>query len=714
MLNLDTKLKLDAELIKATNLADRFSEDELKRLGEWVQTGYKEDLQTREHWQRRNEAGLDLAMQIQKDKNFPWANCSNVAFPIITIASLQFHSRAYPALVPPKGIVRAQAYGEDKEGKKANRAMRIGSFMSYQVQEEDEPWEEGQDSLLLNYSIVGTAFKKSFHSGAKSHNVSEFVMAKDLVMNYWAKSVEDCPRKTHIIPLSRNEIWEYAARGMFCDVRKEDWFTHEAPLPVQRGHRTETDNRAGAKPPAKSDETTPFISLEQHCVLDLDGDGYAEPYIITIEQSSSRVLRIVANFNRPEDIERESGALPNAPGWWKLAIIRITATEYFTRYVFLPSPDGGIYGMGFGVLLGPLNESINTALNQLFDGGTVASMGGGFLGRGAKLRGGQYDISPLKWHRVDSTGDDLHKSIVPFEVREPSMVLFQVLQLLLQYTDRIPGVTEMSVGENPGQNTPAETSRTMLAQGMKIYTAIYKRAWRSMKEEFKKLYKLNAVFLDDTVHYGTDNALAMKEDFLGDPREVCPAADPNITSDEVAMMQATQLIQAAYQRPGYSYIEAEHRWLKAMKIEGIDAVYPGPGKVTDPPLPGDPKAAAEQMKQQIAAQRLQLDKMIASAKLMEEHKVNEAIILELQTKAVADLAGAQGIESGHRIAAFEAALGALKHHNENILKQAELMLASAESSDGKGSGKSPGISLPGMAAAPGDQEANAMAEAPGG
>jgi hypothetical protein len=37
----------------------------------------------------------DINMQIQKDKNFPWPGCSNVIFPLITIASLQFSARSY-------------------------------------------------------------------------------------------------------------------------------------------------------------------------------------------------------------------------------------------------------------------------------------------------------------------------------------------------------------------------------------------------------------------------------------------------------------------------------------------------------------------------------------------------------------------------------------------------------------------------------------------
>lgn len=681
MLTLDNYLTLNEKALTASNLCDRFSDEDLVRIGIWVHQGFLRDEQSRSKWLKRMEAGLDLAMQVQKNKSFPWQGCSNVAFPLITIASMQFHARAYPAMVPGKDLAKCKVFGADPEGKKGERATRISNHMSYQLTEEDEPWEEGHDNLLINYSIIGTAFKKSYFAGGLGHNTSELVMARDLVVDYWAKSDKGCPRMTHVIPYFRNEIYEKVKRGTFRNCLDETWYEQMAR---PRTNQSEVDNRAGKNPP-QSDETTPFTFLEQHCDLDLDDDGYAEPYIITIEQNTQYVVRIIPRFSRVEDIERKGNHAIGSPSWWTADIIKVFPEEYFTRYLFLPSPDGGFYGMGFGALLGPINESVNTAINQLFDAGTMSTLGGGFLARGAKIRGGLLTIRPFGWTRVDSTGDDLRKSMVPYPSTEPSQVLFQVLTLLIQYADRIPGTTEMSVGENPGQNTPAETSRNMITQGMKIYTAIYKRGWRAMKEEFRKLYKLNAVYMLPEQRYGEVGALAYREDYLGDPRDVVPVADPNITSEEMAKLQAEMLIQAAYQRPGYDYREAELRYLRAWKVDGIEQIYPGPGQVQLPPLGPDPKVQVEQMKQEAGKAKLELEKMIFGIEMLETHKMNEMAMVKITAEVqlilstIASEGDANKLEAlQSQVEAMKAQIELRKSHNDLIMKNIDIMMKGAD------------------------------------
>src|SRR5258706_9432508 len=140
-------------------------------------------------------------------------------------------------------------------------------------------------------------------------------------------------------------------------------------------------------------------------------------------------------------------------------IIRIDPVHYFTKYTFIPSPDGGFYGLGFGALLGPLNQSVDTLVNQLVDAGTMSNSGGGFLARGVKIKGGKSSFDPFEWKPVDSTGDDLRKNIFPLPIREPSNVLFQLLGMLVGYAEKISGATDIMTGVSPGQNTPAETSR---------------------------------------------------------------------------------------------------------------------------------------------------------------------------------------------------------------------------------------------------------------
>lgn len=663
MFKIQHPIVLDAEKVLAPNLVEFFGEEDLKAIGVAVHQGFVQDRASRAKWEQRTEAAMDLAMQMTKDKNFPWPGASNVAFPLVTIAVMQFHAKAYPALVSGTNLVKMRVVGDDPEGKEAERARRVGLHMSYQALEEDSGWEENHDTLLINYSIVGSGFKKVRPDARRgSAPTSDFVAARDLVLDYWTRDFATCPRMTHIIPLFRNEIWEKVRRGVFADVLEEAWFTNP-PQPRTTEGSARRDSRTGQNP-SPVDFTTPFIILEQHVDLDLDGDGYAEPYIITIEETSQRVLQIACRFDRfDEDIERNNEG----------EIITIHARRYFERYIFLPSPDGGIYGVGFGVLLGPLNESVNTIVNQLIDSGTMQVTAGGFLGRGAKIRGGAYTFAPFEWKRVDSTGDDLRKNIVPLEVREPSAVLFQLLGLLIQYADRIPGTTEANVGENIGQNTPAETARNMLIQGQKVYAAIFKRAWRGMKGEFKLWYGLNALYMPDTPQkFGEGGVTVRRLDYLG-PNNVVPAADPNITSDELALAQAQAVLEAAYQRPGYNYVEAERGWLAAMKVANAEALYPGLGAEilqTLPPLGGeDPKVTAQKMKNELELQLAQMEFQLDVAELQGQLQVMQAETAKLKAEAMKALSGIEGEAQQRQIEQLNTVFDAMNMREQNMINR---------------------------------------------
>lgn len=670
-LDLSVKLKLDESVTNSPNLCDRFSDADLTQIGNLVLDGYKRDEQSRINWFKRMEAGMDLAMQIQKDKNFPWPGASNVIFPLVTIASLQFSARSYENIIQGTDVVKYRVLGTDLDGQKKQRADRISAHMSWQVLEEDEAWEEQHDRLLINLGIVGTALIKTYFSSKEGHNVSELVMARDFVVDYWAKSVATAARATHIIPLFRNEIYEKVKRKAFRDVLTADWYTGNAQRPETNARQ---DNRLGVEPPLV-DGDTPFRSLEQHRNLDLDGDGYEEPYIVTIEESSAEVLRIVAGWDTEGDIERtESGA-----------VIRIKRTEYFTKYGFIPAADGGFYDTGFGVLLGPLNEAVDSGINQLIDAGTMANSNGGFLGRGAKIRGGVYTFAPWEWKRIDSTGDDIRKSMVPFPVREPSSVMLSLLSLLIEYTDRVAGTVDQAVGKNPGQNTPAETSRNSLEQGMRVYASIFKRVWRSLKQEFKKLHQLNARYLPSSSHFGDQNEEIRREDYLSNPDQVVPVADPNVVSQQMKVQQAVTVREASMQVPGYDREVVERRFLKAMRVEGINEVYPGADKT--PPLP-NPKAQLEQMKLQAIQMKIDWEKQKFIAELQSSRAKNQAEINKMQAEIYQIISSVQVEQSSHKVEVFERVIDALKTHNDMINDR---IAALSGEQDGKPSAGSDGM-----------------------
>lgn len=649
MIKLESKIKLDKATILSANLTDKFSKEDLDRIGECMEEQFERDCQSRERWEIRMENALDLAMQLQKEKTWPWAGCANVNFPLVTIAAMQFHARAYPAIVNGRNVVGMRVIGDDPEGVEQARADRISKYMSYQLLEEDSCWEEELDRSLLNIAIIGCGFTKTHR--VNGENCSEYVQAKDLVLNYYAKSVEGCEFKTHVFELTRNDLYTRMLNGAYRDCTDDAWFQSDADRTTDVATARE-DRRSGQNQP-NSDYITPFQIREHHCWLDLDQDGYAEPYIVTTEDGSGEVLRIACRFDREDDIER------NVKG----KIVRIHANEHFTKRPFIPSPDGAIYDIGFGVLLGPLNESVNSAINQLFDAATLSNTAGGFLGRGAKIRGGQVEFRPFGWNRVDATGDDLRKNIVPLEVREPSAVMFNLLNLLIEYTNRISGSTDLMTGNNPGQNTPAETSRTMMEQGQKIYSAIYKRIWRSLKWEFKKLYQLNALYLDTSLRFGDAGDTIAREDFSGSARGIVPAADPTITSDGAMYARATLLKQAATTNPGYDVDAVEKEFLRSLGYTDTKVIYPGIA-AKGPPGPSE-KVQIQMLKNEIAQQQLQLKAQEIQMNLQEAQRLNNAKIQQLEAQAQKMMKEMNLLETDLQIQAFRAAIEALREQNKN-------------------------------------------------
>ena len=659
-MKLNTELNLD-DVVQSPNIVEMLDEADLNTISYNVYTGFQADLLSRSAWEKRTEDAMKLALQVSEAKSFPWPGASNVKFPLITIAALQFHARSYPVLINGETPVQCRVIGDDTTGAKEARAHRVSQFMSYQILEEDTNWESEMDRVLISQPIVGCAFKKSYFDPILKHNVSENILAKDFVVNYWTKHLDTSPRITQILYLSKNDIYERVARGLWSEMKEG------RPAAVPQSNMTLAQNKAqGMSAPDSIDDSTPYEILEQHTFIDFDGDGYAEPYIIWMRRDTKQVLRIVARYF-DTSIERDE----------KGNVLSIQAESYFTKFPFIPSPDGGFYDLGFGSLLGPLNQSIDTLLNQLIDTGTMANTAGGFLSRGIKLRGGNYNFAPLEWKHVDTTGDDLRKGIMPLPVREPSQVLFTLLSMLINYGERIGGSVDILSGQNPGQNTAAETTRTMAEQGMKIFSGIFKRTYRSLKDEFRKLYRLNQLYLQGIEDYNSDTGQNFidADDFSGPVSDVRPSADPNIVSDTQRIQQAQAVLQLATTTPGMNMYEAQKTYLKAMKVSNIEMLLPdpkGPNAIKQGP---SEKVQIEQMRSQIKQMDMELQTKLAAIKLAQSAELQQAKIHKLEADAILSIEQAGGVQSGHEIAMLDAQIGAAKAKQEGIQDSMKTVMA---------------------------------------
>jgi hypothetical protein len=271
----------------------------------------------------------------------------------------------------------------------------------------------------------------------------------------------------------------------------------------------------------------------------------------------------------------------------------------------------------------------------------------------------------------------LRKGIVPLPVREPSQVLFTLLNLLINYGERIGGSVDILSGQNPGQNTAAETTRTMAEQGMKIFSGIFKRTYRSLKDEFRKLYRLNQLYLEGVEDYNSDTGQNFidADDYSGPVSDVRPSADPNIVSDTQRIQQASALLQLASTTPGMNMYEVQKNYLKAMKVSNIDQVLPDPkGPNAIKPGPSE-KVQIEQMRSQIKQMDMELQTKLAAIKLAQNAELQQAKIHKLEAEAILAVEQAGGVQTGHEIAMIDAQIGAAKAKQEGIQDSLKTVMA---------------------------------------
>ena len=601
------------KILESTNVAEDLTDEDLISIGNLVVDGYETDLTSRAHWEKDLETWTKLALQVVDQKTYPWQGAANIKYPLLSTAAMQFAARAYPTLVPSNGqIVKCRTVGYDQDGQKGQRAERVGKHMSYQCMDEMPDWEEDMDKLLLTNPIAGCSFKKTYWDANKQVICSKLVFPRYLVVNYYAKSLEDAERITEIIYLSRRQVKERINRGMFLDVDLGDPTASTTMKPTALKDSTQQE--------AGEDETTPYTFLEQHCYLDLDGDDYTEPYVVTVDEATRQVVRIVPRFDMDSvqmDMEGEK-------------VVYIEPTHYYTKYGFIPNPDGGFYDIGFGRLLGPINESANTLINQLVDAGSLSNLQAGFIGKGLKIKMGESKFQPGEWKAVNAVGDDIKKQIFPLPVREPSDVLFKLLDLLLKSGKELASVAEIFVGKMPGQNTPATTTMASIEQGMKVFTAVYKRIYRSLTKEFRKIYLLNRKYLNPQQYISVLDTTVEQSDYQSPEDDIIPGADPTAVSSQEKQAKV-QAIMQILQLGTIDPIWATQKYMEAHEIndwqQGVRQQEPKP----------DPKQQELQLKAQLEQQKAQRGIQMDAAKMQIEGAAKEQEMALKQRAAEQDM-----------------------------------------------------------------------------
>lgn len=573
---LDLKLKLDLDEIQQNpNIADLIDNETLDSIAKECHIGYSNDLSSLNDWMEKTKAIVKLAkLESSSNKTVPFVGAADIKLPMVVSSVVQYAARTYSEIVRNGEVVQAAVIGEDPDGIKADRARRISQFMSYQCLFKDPHWEEDTDKLLNSFPLTGMAFRKTYYDPIKKQPRTETCLFDEVIISNHAGSLEDARRVSHILCLPRNEIVERVRAGLYREL--EDKYL----TPIGGSHTDGKDT---------------FDVIEQHTYLDLDGDGYEEPYVVVFLEKNHVILRIVARWDS-DGIER------NEDG----QVLRITPVHYFTCFKFLPSPDGSYYGLGLGHLMHGILETSNSIANNLIDAGNMANNPCGLIDSALTLPGGDIVTFELgEFKRVDFSmlGDKIDNHIYKLDVAEPNAVLLQLLGLLNSYSKEIASINEALTGDMKTQNVPATTALAVINQGSKVLGSVQRRLYRALQQEFDKLYRLNRLYLSDEEYFtAMDTKLAIaQEDFEDKSIDIRPIADPNMSS-EVQRMQKAQAEMALIGQPGVNAYEILRGYLRSMGSEDIDKKVQPP----DPNAPPPPEVIQLQAQLDMQSKQLEL------------------------------------------------------------------------------------------------------------
>lgn len=536
----------------------------LSEMGQAVVREYKEDLASRAVWEENTASYIKLFTSFMETKNTPWENASNVCLPLLSIATLQFHARAYDALIPPREVAKCLPTGDED----IPRAERTSKYLNYQMLYKMPNFEEGMDKSLMQLPIVGDTHRKTVYDHDLEMVVSVNCNSDDIIVSYGTQSIETAPRISHRLYMTPWDINRRVSKRIYAEwARNQPSGTMDIKSPIKEI----VDKQQGIEDSASGESMRPRVVIEQHRDWDLEGTGFGQAYVITVDLETERVMRIT----RREYLD------PNG---------QLKRVDYFTHYYFFPNPEG-YYGLGFGILIRHLNEAANTIINEVIDAGTLANMQGGFVLERSGLKTGVVHMERGVYRSVKSSVDDIRKAIFNFDFKGPNQTLYAVLGLLYEYSKLVSSISETMTGQLPSSDTPASTVMALIEEGRKVFSSIHKRIHRSFKKELEKIARLNSIYLNEREYFKVlgDNNMPTgpkmpigRVDFL-DTGDIIPVSDPAIISRAEKAMKAERVLADVRSDPSRAQnmeimFAATRRYYEALEVPNI-------GEILKPPPP---------------------------------------------------------------------------------------------------------------------------------
>tara|TARA_R100001369_G_scaffold6609_1_gene17496 strand:- start:99 stop:2483 length:2385 start_codon:yes stop_codon:yes gene_type:complete len=545
------------------NLAEDMDDRILSGIAMDLISDYKKDKESRSDWEKSYISGLDLLGFKYNNETGPFQGASSVTHPMLAEAVTQFQAQAYKELLPSDGPVSSKVVGS-LTPEKEEQAQRVEEFMNYMITEEMQEYTPEFDQLLFYLPLAGSAFKKVYYDDVMQRAVSKFVPAEDLVVPYYATDLHDCERITHLVRMSENDILKKQQIGFYRDVDILPSRTDDDEV------REKYNELGGVSNSGDSLGDYQFNVLEMHVDLDLedpenksDEKNIKIPYIVTLDEGSAEILSIYRNYEPEDELYKRK--------------------EFFVHYKFLPGL--GFYGFGLIHMIGGLSKTATAALRQLLDAGTLSNLPAGFKSRGMRIRDEDQPFQPGEFRDVDAPGGNIKDQFQILPFKEPSNVLFQLLGFVVQAGQKFAAISEMQTGDG-NQQAAVGTTVALLERGSRVMSAIHKRCYYGMKQEFRLLGKVFGTYLPPVYPYAVygGDRIVKQADFSAEV-DVIPVADPNIFSMTQRVTLAQTQLQIAQTNPAIHNIhEAYRRVYAALGTKDINTLL----KPDQKPTPKDP------------------------------------------------------------------------------------------------------------------------------
>ena len=545
------------------NLAEDMSSSDLESLGQTLYDQYTEYKESRGDWEQSYREGLELLGFKYERRTEPFKGASGVNHPVLAEAVTQFQATAYKELLPADGPVRTQILGNitiDKE----EQSKRVKDFMNYQLMDQMKEYEPEFDQMLFYLPLSGSTFKKVYYDELLGRAVSKFVPAEDLIVPYSATSLDDTDAIVHVIKMSGNELRKQQVAGFYRDVKLSD--------PPVKENQVE-EKKLELEGISKDDQQDQYTLYEMHTNLDLAGyedmdengnpTGIKLPYIITFADDNQTILSIRRNYQPTDPLKKK--------------------ISYFVQFKFLPGT--GFYGFGLIHMIGGLTRTATAALRQLLDAGTLANLPAGFKTRGLRIRDDAQPLQPGEFRDVDAPGGNIRDQFMQLPFKGPDATLLQLMGIVVQAGQRFASIADSQVGDM-NQQAAVGTTVALLERGSRVMSAIHKRLYVGLKQEFKLLAEVFKTYLPAEYPYDVPGATRnVKVADFDDRIDILPVADPNIFSQTQRISMAQTQLQLAQTNPGmHDLYQAYRSMYDALGVKNVNAILPPPAA----PTPLDP------------------------------------------------------------------------------------------------------------------------------